>query len=76
MILEVHKEYHQLIKDNIKQEKDEVWFDKLDENVHTFKHKAHNWLKQGKESIEREFKQSSCGKKSHSSRSSSKCGRS
>ena len=47
MILEVHEEYHQLIEDKVKQEEDEVWFDKLDENVCTFKHKVHNWLKQG-----------------------------
>ena len=72
MILEVHEEYHQLIEDKVKQEEDEVWFDKLDENVCTFKHKLHNWLKQGEESLERESKQSSFGKKSHSSRSSSK----
>ena len=42
----------------------------------TFKHKVHNWFKQGEESLERESKQSSFGKKSHSSRSSSKSGRS
>ena len=47
MILEVHEEYHQLIEDKVKQEEDEVWCDKLDENVCTFKHKVHNWLKQG-----------------------------
>ena len=76
MILEVHDEYHQLAKDKVKQEEDEVWFDKLDENVCTFKHKLHNWLKQGEESLERESKQSSFGKKSCSSISSSKSSRS
>ena len=71
MILEVHEEYHQLIEDKVKQEEDEVWFDKLDENVCTFKHKVHNWLKQGEKSlVERESKRSSFGKKSDSSRSS------
>ena len=47
MILEVHEEYHQLIEDKVKQEEDEVWFDKIDENVCTFKRKVHNCLKQG-----------------------------
>ena len=56
MILEVPEEYHQLIEDKVKQEEDEVWFDKLDENVCTFKHKVYNWLKQGEESLERESK--------------------
>ena len=37
----------------------------------TFKHKVHNWLKQGEESLERESMRFSFGKKSHSSRSSS-----
>ena len=70
MILEVHKKYHQLIEDKVKQEEDQVWFDKLDENVCTFKHKVYNWLKQGEESlVERETKRSSFEKKSHSSRS-------
>ena len=41
MMLEVHEEYHQLIEDKDKQEEDEVWFDKLDENVCIFKHKVH-----------------------------------
>ena len=76
MIIEAPEEYHQLIEDQVKQEEDEVWFDKLDENVCTFKHKVHNWLKQGEESLKRESKQSSFGKKSHSSRSSSKSRRS
>ena len=58
MILEFHEEYHQLIEDKVKQEEDEVWFDKLDENVCTVKHKVHNWLKQGEESLERESKRS------------------
>ena len=51
MILEVHEEYHQLIEDKVKQEEDEVWFDKLDENVCTFKHKVPNCLEQGEESL-------------------------
>ena len=72
MILEVYEEYHQLIEHKVKQEKDEVWFDKLDKKMCTFKFKVYNWLKQGEESLERESKQSSFGKKSHSSRSSSK----
>ena len=58
MILEVHEKYHQLIKDKVKQKDDEVWFDKLDENMCTFKHKVHHWLKQRKELPERESKQS------------------
>ena len=41
----------------VKQKEDEVWFDKLDENMCTFKHKVHNWLKQGEESlVERQTK--------------------
>ena len=75
MILVVHEEYHQLIEDKVKQEEDKVWFDKLDKNLCTFKHKVHNWLKQVQESLERESKQSSFGKKSHLSRSSSKSSR-
>ena len=63
MILEVHKEHHQLIKDKVIQKKDLIWFDTLDQRGE-------------EESLEREFKQSSCGKKSHSSRSSSKSHRS
>ena len=57
-------------------EEDEVWFDKLDENVCTFQHKVHSWLKQGEESFETESKRSSFGKKSQWSRSSSKSDRS
>ena len=57
MILDAPEEYHQLTEDKVKQEADKVWFDKLDENVCTFKHKMLNWLKQGEESIERESKQ-------------------
>ena len=73
MILEAHEENHQLTEDKVKQEKDEVWFDKLDEYVCTFKHQVHNWLKYLKEdSLERESKRASFGKKPHSSRSSSK----
>ena len=75
MILEFHEEYHQLIEHKVKDEEDEVWFDKPDENMYTFKHKVHNWLKQGEKSLERESKQSSFGKKSHSSISSSKSSR-
>ena len=63
---------NELIEHKVKQEEDEVWFDKLDKNMCTFKLKVYNWLKQGEESLERESKQSSFGKKSHSSRSSSK----
>ena len=70
------EEYHRLIEDKVKQKEDEVYFDKLDENMCTFKHKVHNWLKQGKESLERESKQFSVGKKSDSCRSSSKSNRS
>ena len=71
MILKVHEEYPQLIEDKVKQEGDEVWCDQLDENVCTFKHKVHNWLKQGEKSlVERESKRSSFGKKSDLSRSS------
>ena len=47
MILEVHKEYHQLIEDKVKQEEDKVWFDKQDKNLCTFKHKVYNLLMQG-----------------------------
>ena len=55
MILEAHEEYYQLIEDKVKQEEDEFWFDKLDENVCIFKHKS---------LVERESKASSFGKKS------------
>ena len=48
MILKVPEGYHPLIEDKVKQEEDEVWFDKLGEHVCTFKYKLHNWLKQGK----------------------------
>ena len=75
MILEVHKEYHQLTEDKVKQEENEFQFDKKDKNF-TFKHKVHNLLKQGEQSIERESKQSPFGKKSNSSKSSSKSSRS
>ena len=52
-----------MIKDKVIQKKAEVWFDTLDQR--------------GREgSLERALKQSSCGKKSHSSRSSSKSHRS
>ena len=71
-MLEVHEEYHQLIEDKDKQEEDEVWFDKLDKNVCIFKHKVHKWLKQGEESLKRESQKLLLGRKSHSSRSSSK----
>ena len=56
MILVAHEDCHQ--EDKVKQEEDEVWFDKLDKNLRIFKHKVHNWLKQGQESPERESKQS------------------
>ena len=74
MILEVHKEYHQLIEDKVKQVEDKVWFDKLDQNVCTFKQMVHNWFKKVEESLERKSKRSSFGKKAHSGRSSSKSG--
>ena len=76
MILEVYEECHQLMEDKVKQEEDEIWFDKLDENVCTFKHKVHKWLNQGKEPLKRESKRYSFGKKYNSRRSSSKSGRS
>ena len=56
MILEVHKEYHQLIEDKVKQVEDKVWFDKLDQNMCTFKQKVHNWFKKVEESLERKSK--------------------
>ena len=37
-----------MIEDKVKQKEDEFWFDKLDKNMCTFKHKVHNCLKQGK----------------------------
>lgn len=37
MILEVHDEYHQLLEDRGKQGENDVWFDRLNEQVRTFK---------------------------------------
>ena len=54
--------------DKVKQEEDAVWFDKLHENMCIFKHLVQNRLKQEEESLKRESKQSSFGKKSHISR--------
>ena len=65
-----------MIEDKVKQQEHEAWFDKLDKNVCTFKHKVRYWFNQEEESLERESKRSSFGKKPHLSRSSSKSGRS
>ena len=72
MIFEVHERYHQLIEDKVKQEEVETWDNKLDKNMCTFKNKVRQWLKQREKSLERESKQYSFGRKSHSSRSLSK----
>ena len=48
MTSEVQEEYYQLIEDKVKQEEDEIWLDKLDENVCNLKHKVRNWLSKGK----------------------------
>ena len=44
MLMEVHKKINFLLSINL-QEKDEEWFDDINEKMLLFKNKIHNWIK-------------------------------
>ena len=44
MLLNIHKEYSQVLDDDERAGQDD-WFDDLDNKVRTFKRKIHNWLR-------------------------------
>ena len=58
MLVDIHKEFEQIDKKYT----GHTWFDDIDQKVFSFKHKVHNWLKEG----EKEHKIN------HSSRSSTR----
>ena len=58
MLVDIHEEFEQTDKEYT----GDIWFDEIDQKVFSFKHKVHNWLKEG----EKEHK------RNHSSRSSTR----
>ena len=66
MLVEIHEEQEEIDKEY----DDEIWFDDLDQKILSFKHKVHNWLKEG-EKLRKSNQVSRCSSKS-SSRYSSK----
>ena len=58
MLVDIHEEFEQIDKEYT----NDIWFDKIDQEMFSFKHKVHNWLKEE----EKEHK------RSHSSRSSTR----
>ena len=70
MLVEIHEE-----QEGIDEEyDDEIWFDDMDQKIFSFKHKVHNWLKEG-EKLRKSDQVLRCTSKSsskHSSKSSAK----
>ena len=60
MRVDIHEEFKQIDKKYT----GDIWFDDIDEKVFSFKHKVHNWLKEGEKAHMR----------NHSSRSSTRSG--
>ena len=46
MLVEIHEEQEEIDEEY----DDEIWFDDMDQKIFSFKHKAHNWLKEGEKS--------------------------
>ena len=70
MLVETHKEQEEIDEEY----DDEIWFDNMDQKVFSFKHKVHNWLKEG-EKLRKSDQVSRCSSKSsskYSSKSSAK----
>ena len=70
MLVEIHEEQEEIDKEY----DDEIWFDDLDQKILSFKHKVHNWLKEG-EKLRKSDQVSRCSLKSsskYSSKSSAK----
>ena len=53
---------------------EELWFAEIDEKVFSFKHKIHNWLREGENGVIRERGSKSSGSRSKSSGSSRSTG--
>ena len=53
---------------------EELWFAEIDEKVFSFKHKIHNWLREGENGVKRERGSKSSGSRSKSSGSSRSTG--
>ena len=64
-----HEEYCKLL-DAENQQHEELWFDDLDQDVFSFKHRVHSWLKEAAQKSSRGSRCSSDSKRSSSSRSS------
>ena len=43
MLVEIHEEQEEIDEEY----DDEMWFDDMDQKILSFKHKMHNWLKEG-----------------------------
>ena len=70
MLVEIHEEQEEIDEEY----DDEIWFDDMDQKIFSFKHKVHNWLKEG-EKLRKSDQVSRCSSKSsskHSSKSSAK----
>ena len=66
MLVKIHGEQEEIDEEY----DDEIWFDDMDQKIFSFKHKVHNWLKEGEKSGKSD-QVSRCSSKS-SSRQSSK----
>ena len=65
MVVEIHEE-----QEGIDEEyDDEIWFDDMNQKIFSFKHKVHNWLKEG-EKLRKSDQVSRCSSKSSSKYSS------
>ena len=70
MLVEIHEEQEEIDEEY----GDEIWFDDIDQKIFSFRHKVHNWLKEG-EKLRKSDQVSRCSSKSsskHSSKSSAK----
>ena len=70
MLVEIHEEQEETDEEY----DDEIWFDDMDQKIFSFKHKVHNWLKEG-EKLRKSDQVLRCTSKSsskHSSKSSAK----
>ena len=65
MLVETHKEQEEIDEEY----DDEIWFDNMDQKVFSFKHKVHNWLKEG-EKLRKSDQVSRCSLNSSSKHSS------
>ena len=65
MLVEIHEEQEEIDEEN----DDETWFADLDQKIFSFKHKVHNWLKEG-EKLRKSDQVSRCSLNSSSKHSS------